>query len=272
MSSLTFNLKEGEEMYQDERLTLILDFLKKNKRITVDQICSLYNVSRDTARRDLVKLEEQKLIIRTRGGAILPPVHNEIKGYHHRLQTVPHEKKIIGKKAASLINSGDRVFLDASTTVQACAEYLADQHCTIITNSINQADILSSKQGIRIHLLGGELEKEHRFLYGESVIERLSNYYVDKAFLGIVGISENGLTVAHEEDGMVKRKILQQAKQVIVLADHSKLGITDFYRFADLNDIDLLITDKTPPKPFRELLKKHSVDLLVAADDEGEED
>ncbi|MBM7702788.1 DeoR/GlpR family DNA-binding transcription regulator [Metabacillus iocasae] len=259
-------------MYQDERLLFILDFLTKHRRITVDQICSFYDVSRDTARRDLVKLEEQKKIIRTRGGALLPAAHNEVKGYQTRLQTASTEKKQIGQKAASLIQHDDRIILDSSTTVQACAELMEDEPCTVITNSIYQADILSSKNKIRIQLLGGELEKDHRFLYGESVIERLSHYHVDKLFLGVVGISENGLTIAHEEDGMVKRKMIKQAKQVIVLADYTKLGVTDFYRFASLEDIDLLITDQTPPKKFRNLLNKHSVDLLIANDDIEEDD
>jgi DeoR family transcriptional regulator, carbon catabolite repression regulator len=251
-------------MYQEERLIAILDFLKKNKRISVEQICTLFDVSKDTARRDLVKLEEEKRIIRTRGGAILPALHNEIKDYSNRLKTVSEEKKVIGKKAAELMNEGDRIILDASTTVQACAEQLTIEDGTIITNSINQAEVLSNKSGIHIHLLGGQLQKEHRFLFGSAVIEKLSQYYVDKAFIGVVGISENGLTIAHEDDGMVKRKMISRAKQVIVVADHTKIGITDFYQFADLGEVDLFITDKTPPKAFQDLLNKNNVDLLIS--------
>ncbi|MCP3738449.1 DeoR/GlpR family DNA-binding transcription regulator [Rossellomorea sp. BNER] len=251
-------------MYQEERLIAILDFLKKNKRISVEQICTLFDVSKDTARRDLVKLEEEKRISRTRGGAILPALHNEIKDYSNRLKTVSEEKKVIGKKAAELMNEGDRIILDASTTVQACAEQLTIEDGTIITNSINQAEVLSNKSGIHIHLLGGQLQKEHRFLFGSAVIEKLSQYYVDKAFIGVVGISENGLTIAHEDDGMVKRKMISRAKQVIVVADHTKIGITDFYQFADLGEVDLFITDKTPPKVFQDLLNKNNVDLLIA--------
>ena len=250
-------------LYQEERLLYILDFLRKNNRISVEQICSLFNISRDTARRDLVKLEEENRIVRTRGGAILPSIHKEIKSYSNRLKTVSEEKKSIGKKAASLIYSGDRVILDASTTVQSCAENMGDMDCTIITNSINQAEILSSNSNLNIQLLGGTLEKEHRYLYGSSVVEKLSEYNVDKAFIGVVGISEKGLTIAHEEDGVVKRKMMQQAKQVIVLADNTKLGNTDFFRFADLQSIDLLITDKTPSQSFRKLLSKNNVELLT---------
>lgn len=250
----------------------ILEFLEKNNRISVEQICSLFDVSRDTARRDLVRLEEEKSIVRTRGGAILPSVHHEVKNYSHRLKTVSEEKKIIGKKAASLIYPGDRVILDASTTVQSCAEQIENIECTIITNSINLAEVLSSKSEVNIQLLGGTLQKEHRFLYGSTVVEKLSEYHVDKAFIGVVGISERGITIAHEEDGVVKRKMIRQAKQVILLADHTKLGNTDFFRFADLKDIDLLITDKTPPKAFMELLRKSNVELLTAEqENEGED-
>ncbi|PLR86582.1 DeoR/GlpR transcriptional regulator [Bacillus canaveralius] len=259
-------------MYQEERLLAILQFLKANKRISVEQICSLFQVSRDTARRDIVKLEEEKAIVRTRGGAILPTSNHAIKNYSSRLKMVSEEKHVIGQKAASLIYPHDRVILDASTTVQACAEHLGHIDCTIITNSINQAEVLSSKSKVNIQLLGGKLHKEHRFLYGASVLEKLTEYHVDKAFIGVVGISEKGLTIAHEEDGGVKRKMMQQADQVIVLADHTKLGITDFYRFAGLEDIDLLITDKTPPKPFRELLSKYNVELLTPDEDiEGDD-
>lgn len=258
-------------MYQEERLIIILDFLKKHNRISVDQICTLFDVSRDTARRDLVRLEEEKRIVRTRGGAILPSIQDEVKNYTNRLKTVTEEKKIIGKKAASLIYPGDRVILDTSTTVQSCAEQLENIKCTIITNSINQAEVLSAKPEIDIQLLGGTLQKEHRFLYGSTVLDKLSDYYVDKVFIGVRGVSENGLTIAHEEDGLVKRKMIQQAKQVIVLADHTKLESTDFFRFADLRDIDLLITDRTPQKEFRELLRKNNVELLTTDLEEEDE-
>lgn len=252
-------------MFQEERLLSIIDYLKEKKRISVDDICSLFDVSKDTARRDLVKLEEDQAIIRTRGGAILPSTQHEIKDYSNRLSIVSTEKKRIGKKAASLISPGDYIILDTSTTVQACAEHLDEIECTVITNSINQADILSKNPNAHIQLLGGEFHKEHRYLFGTSVIEKLSHYHADKTFMGVVGISEKGLTVAHEEDGMVMRKMMQQADQVIILADHTKIGVTGYFRFATLQDIDLFITDKEPDEKFQKLLEKHGVELLITS-------
>ncbi|WP_079477528.1 DeoR/GlpR family DNA-binding transcription regulator [Halobacillus salinus] len=250
-------------MYQEERLIQIMRYLEEHHRISVDEICDQLAVSRDTARRDLVKLEEQKAIVRTRGGAILPSRHQEVLDYSRRLQTVSDEKKQIGELAASLIQQGDTIILDASTTVQACANAMSQRSVNVMTNSIHQAEILSSKPEVDIQLLGGLLQKEHGFLYGTSVIERLRQFHVKKAFIGVVGLSERGLTIAHEEDGMVKRNMIQQAEQVIVLADHTKIGETELFRFAELKDVDLIITDQVPSEEFQTVLKREQVELMV---------
>lgn len=253
-----------KSMYQEERLLAILTYLKEHKRITVEDICTILEVSRDTARRDLVRLEEEGRIIRTRGGALLPAEHQIVKDYNYRLQVVSSEKQVIGEKAATFIKEGDAVILDASTTVQACAEQIENTECTIITNSINSAEILSKHPLVSIHLLGGELHKKHRYLFGSQAIEKLSQYNANKAFIGAVGISEMGLTSAHEEDGMLKKKMIQQAKQVIVLADHTKFGVNGFFNYGSLQDIDVLITDQMPSSEFLELLQENSVELVIA--------
>lgn len=251
-------------MFQEERMLSILEYLKKNERISVEQICELFQISRDTARRDLVRLEEEGAVTRTRGGAVLPQLRHEIKSYQDRLSLVTNEKHLIGKKAAVTIKPGDIVILDASTTVQACAEYLIEKRAVILTNSIHQADILSRGENLDIHLLGGKLEKEHFFLYGSSVVEKLASYNADVAFIGVVGITEQGLTIAHEEDGMVKRKMIDQAKHVVVLADSTKFGQSEFFTFAKLEDIDVIITDKMPERMYQQMLENHGVEIVIA--------
>lgn len=250
-------------MYQEERMLAILEFLKKHDRISVDQICSMYDVSRDTARRDLVKLEEQGVISRTRGGAVLPALKNRLQNYQDRLQVVSREKKEIGLLAAALVQDGENIIMDTSTTVQACAEYLQVKDCTVVTNSINQAEILSNKDGIDIHLLGGKINKEHRFLYGASTVEKLTEYHADKVFIGVGGIKDLGLAIAHEEDGMVKKTMIERADQVIVLADHTKFGKPFFYRFAGLAQVDVIVTDKRPDPEMMAILKENGVQLMI---------
>ncbi|WP_432403450.1 DeoR/GlpR family DNA-binding transcription regulator [Wukongibacter sp. M2B1] len=251
-------------MYQEERIQMILEYLDKHKRISVEQICSLCNVSRDTARRDLVKLEERGAILRTRGGALLPTLTKEIESYKDRLQNYSQEKRAIGKLAASLIRNGDKIIMDTSTTVQACSEFLQVDDCTIITNSINQADILSNKPELRIHLLGGQLNQEQRFLYGQSVISMLSNYYVDKAFIGTCGLTEQGVMVAFEEDGFIMKRMIEQAEQVILLIDSSKFGKKGFFKVADLSQIDIIITDKLPDESLMTAINNYEINIMLA--------
>lgn len=250
-------------VYQEERMQLILDYLSKNKRISVEDICKLYDVSRDTARRDLVNLEKQGAIIRTHGGAILPVPNEEIKSYSERLLFDVEEKHKIAKLSASLIKERDTVILDTSTTVQACAELLEDKECNIITSSINVADILSKKSKVNTFLLGGKLSNEHRYLYGNATINMLSYYFADKAFLGALAISSNGITVADDEDAAVMRKMVEQSKEAIVLADHKKFNKTASFKVCDLSQIDLIITDQYPDKEFMKILDKNNVNLIV---------
>ncbi|MGP0575909.1 DeoR/GlpR family DNA-binding transcription regulator [Paenibacillus peoriae] len=251
-------------MYQEERMLKIVDYLQLHKRISVDDICEFFNVSRDTARRDLVKLEEHQKIIRTRGGAILPSLHhNPIGNYNERLLTLSAEKQAIGQLAANMIRNKDHIILDSSTTVQACAEKINMQECSVITNSINQADVLSGKDGVSIHLLGGRLQKEHRYVYGSSVIATLSHYFVDKAFIGVGGIASHGLSVIHEEDGMLMHQMMKQADQVIVLADHTKFGKKFPYRFAGLSEVNTVITDRMPDAEMLEIFQHHDIEVIV---------
>src|SRR5699024_4695050 len=129
------------------------------------------------------------------------------------------------------------------------------------------AEVLSSHPKLNIQLLGGTLQKEHRFLYGTSVVEKLPDYHVDKVFIGVVGISDGGLTNVHEVDGDDRLKMEKQADQVILVADHTKLGVNGLFRCADLQDVDILNTDRAPPATFRELLDRHNVELLTADQD-----
>lgn len=251
-------------MYQEERIQAILKYLNNHKRISIEEICNLCNVSRDTARRDLVKLEKRKDILRTRGGALLPSIKTEIKSYKDRLFTDSEVKKSIGKLAASLIKENDKIIMDTSTTVQTCSEFINVDTCTIITNSINQADILSNKsEKIRVHLLGGELNKEQRLLYGPPVISMLSNYYVDKLFIGSCGLSGKGIMTVFDEDGFVKKKMIEQAEEVILLCDSSKFGKEGFFRVADLSKIDILITDKLPDKSLLDIFNNYKIKIIL---------
>ncbi|MGV3466657.1 MAG: DeoR/GlpR family DNA-binding transcription regulator, partial [Heyndrickxia sp.] len=198
-------------MFQDERLLTILQFLEKHHRISVEEICEHFDVSRDTARRDIVKLEEQGKIIRTRGAAILPSLSKDTPNYEERMVSEIPSKRIIGKKAASMIMDGDYLFADNSTTVRQAMEYLSTKNNVVVTNAIDTAGLLTQKDNIRIHLLGGLMHNDQRFVFGSQATQMMEKYQVDKTFIGSCGITLDGLTTPFEEESSLIMEAMRHA-------------------------------------------------------------
>ncbi|GMA64314.1 hypothetical protein GCM10025859_47540 [Alicyclobacillus fastidiosus] len=141
---------------------------------------------------------------------------------------------------------------------------LTAQDVTVVTNAIDAASVLADKDGITVHLLGGTLNGRHRFLYGTATLQKLSEYQVDKLFLGACGITADGISYPHEEDGAVKREMIRRADQVIVLADSTKFGKRLFHRISGLEPIDMVITDKEPDPAMTQVLSDYDVEVVVA--------
>jgi len=256
-------------MFQEERLAAIVSYLQEKQRIEVDEICGLLGISRDTARRDIIKLEQMGSIVRTRGGAILPPVSKDILNYDQRMQQDIPVKKTIGQLAATLIHDGDYLYMDASTTVRHAIEFMTSKNNQIVTNSIHTVEALAGKEGVRIHLLGGSVNNEHRFIYGPRAIEMLADYQIEKAFLGACGITADGLSTTFEEERYLIRNIIRKAEQVILVTDHTKFGKKLFHRVADLDEIDIIVTDRQPDTALRERLEACEIDIMVVGEREN---
>ncbi|WNC17747.1 DeoR/GlpR family DNA-binding transcription regulator [Brevibacillus brevis] len=253
-------------MFQEERLAAILQYLQEHQRISVQDVVERFGVSRDTARRDIVKLEEQGQILRTRGGAILPTLTKKSYSYRERMQLGLPEKRSIAAVAAGLVKDGDYLMLDASTTVQLSIESLQTTGHVIITSSLAAASSLAGREGFQVKLLGGDVHPEDQYVYGSRAIDNLSDFHVDKLFIGACGITPSGLVSPTEESGYVIKEMMKRADQVIVLADQSKFGKSMLYRVAGLQQIDIIVTDQRPNPEMMEALLQHEVELLVAED------
>ncbi|MFB5192354.1 DeoR/GlpR family DNA-binding transcription regulator [Alicyclobacillus fastidiosus] len=253
-----------EILYQEERLAKILNYLKTHRRISVQEVCALFSVSRDTARRDIVKLDELGVIVRTRGGAILPTVTDEIHGYWDRVNEKSSTKNLIAQQGANLISNGDHIILDASTTALFMTDWIDAQDITVVTNGLDVTAALADNLNVTIHLLGGRMNAEHRFLYGNAAITQLTDYQVNKLFIGASGITTTGLSIADENEGYLLRQMIRQAEQVIVLADHSKFGKSYFYNVCKLDSIDVIVTDVPPVPQMERVLTDSGVEVIVA--------
>lgn len=250
-------------MFQEERLSTIMSYLTEHRRASIEEICSLLPISRDTARRDLIRLEEQGRLVRTRGGVMLPSFSKEIDHYEKRLHTDRSVKQLIGQAAAALVRPGDYLLLDSSTTVQSAAESIPYSDNIVVTNSIDMAGLLAGRDHVSVHVLGGTLHKDQRFLYGPRAIAALADYRFDKLLIGACGITAEGLSNPYEEEGLLIREMLASADQVIVLADASKFGKRLFYRVAGFEAVDILVTNRMPPEDVMEELQRHQVEVIV---------
>lgn len=252
---------------QEERLLAIVEYLKQHGKISIEQICERFGVSRDTARRDLVKLEEDRLIIRVRGGAIRPTLPRDVSRYEDRIHD--EAKRAIGRTAAALIRDGDHVLFDASTTVQCAAEAVYVRDLVAVTNSIDIADTLGRSERATVYLLGGQLNPWHRNIVGTQTVEMLRQYRVDWLLLGACGLSAEGLTSAHPEEAFVKREMIRRADRTVVLADSSKFGKILFHSVCTWEDIDIVVTEQPPDDAFSNILEQYDVQILVATGGEN---
>ncbi|MDH2363169.1 DeoR/GlpR family DNA-binding transcription regulator [Priestia megaterium] len=249
-------------MLQDERLEAILLYLKDHERITIETVCEINDVSRDTARRYLIKLEELGKIVRIRGGAKKLSYSKELYDYNQRLNMASTVKEKIGEYAASLLKDGESLILDASTTVQFAAKYIKTHNHTIVTNSINVVNELVRKENIKINILGGTLDHQHQAIYGSRAIKDIQEYKVDKCIIGTCGISEEGLSTSIEEEGLLLKEMIGRSQQTILLADSSKFNKTFFQKVCDLELIDTLITNEALPSNLQKELNRHSVEVI----------
>lgn len=249
-------------MYQEERILKILEYLNEHNNMSIHDICKMLNVSRDTARRDILKLIEKGAAIRTHGGISLPILRSTIEAYRERLQSFSQEKKNIAHKAVSFLREGEHYFFDVSTTVRFLAEY-SDKNITVFTHSLDNIEILSDKKEVLVHSIGGYLNKRNRFFYKPGCTDYLDGIKFDIAFIGAASIREDGLYYEDEEDAFIKQSAIKQSKKVILLAEYQKFKQESYYRGANFEQIDVIITDHMPPHLFLKIIKDNDIELII---------
>lgn len=232
--------------------------------MTVETICNLFRVSRDTARRDIVKLTREGAVLRTHGGIALSKFNQKIQEYASRLKQEPEVKVKIGAQAASYVQDQEMIFLDVSTTVQCMIPHLQVRELTAVTHSLDNAWLLMRNEQIHTYLLGGWLQPKSRHLAGYDTLRKLEDYRFTKIFLGASGIREDGIYYCHEDDIRFKRELIRRGEEVIILADHTKFEQYSFYRAMELNDVSTIITDQALSREMQETLAQKDVQLLVS--------
>lgn len=261
--------KNSEEkiIFAELRKQKIADLIKKEGKVTVAQLCDKYSVSPATIRNDLTELDNAGVIKRTHGGAIrnIESVNYELVTEDKEVRNV-EEKVLIAKEAVKYIHEGEAILLDTGTTTFELAKMLRKfSYLTVVTNDLGVASFLEKNTNFDIYVLGGRLRKGFSCTVGDSAIRMLDGMHVDTAFLAANGIDlQRGISTPGIEVAEVKRKMIYCAERTILLSDSSKFQKNSFAIFADVQDIDLFITDKNLKKDILEMAEQKDIMIKLA--------
>jgi DeoR/GlpR family transcriptional regulator of sugar metabolism len=243
---------------QGERQSAILQYLTEKGVASVTALAHEFHVSEMTIRRDLTELEGQRALQRTYGGAtVSDPTIFEVSLQAKTTQFVD-EKRRIGKAAAELIKDGDIVILDAGSTTMLVAKHLKSKRITVITNALNIAADLSDCSNIELYIAGGHLRQGVLAIVGPESAAFFENIRADKLFMGVDGIDiRGGIMVPDLNEAHTKRAMTKSAQELIVVADHSKIGRSALGTIVPLTKVSLVITGKEAEGPLLAELRRH---------------
>lgn len=273
-------------MYSAERRQDILRLIQANSRVSVDDLAVRFGVSTSSIRRDLNELHRLGLLQRTYGGAIIPTTTSAEAPFSVRVVSRHEEKDRIGKLAARLVQPGDTVFIDGGTTTECLLPYMLQQivewnsslyrsergdgkegRLTVVTYGLNIAQRLIDQDGITVIVIGGILHQSTLTFGGVFATESFEAYNIrfDKAFMAATGISaEAGITNAGFEEIPIKRRAIRNARETILLADSSKIGVIAAGVVAPIEHLHRLITtSEASPREVENLRRRGVIVELV---------
>ncbi|WP_221586125.1 DeoR/GlpR family DNA-binding transcription regulator [Microbacterium sp. G2-8] len=256
-------------MYQAERQGLIARAVREAGRVSVRDLAARFDITTETARRDLQALEEGGQLRRVHGGAIVPDRASLVEeGVGERQAQRGAEKRAIAERALAAVPAGfdGSVLLDAGTTtgalVDPLARRLAGGSAEVVTNAVAHAAGLAGREGFGLTALGGRVRSVTGAAVGVDTVRVIEGMRPDVAFIGANGLShEFGLSTPDAEEAAVKQAMVRQARRVIALVDAAKFGVESLHRFAGLADIDVLVTDTDPPPALADALARHDVEV-----------
>jgi DeoR/GlpR family transcriptional regulator of sugar metabolism len=252
---------------KEERQQIILGMIQSNKKVTVAELSILFGTSEVTIRRDLQELALEGKLVRSHRGALAAVPAPPEPPVVHRMNLEYGVKEQIGKRAANLVLERDSVFIGSGSTTAFLARSMAVRdNLTVVTNSISIANELSIGSGdLTVVVTGGMLRKEEMSLLGHIAELSLPEMRIDKVFMGMQAISlEGGLTTDHLPEVMTTRKIIEMGEELIILADHTKLGKTAAAFIAAVDKMTILVTDSQSDAEFVRKCEKRGIQVIVA--------
>lgn len=250
-----------------ERREQIIQRLRQQGSVQVNDLSVLFGVSTVTIRNDLAFLEKQGIAVRAYGGALIcdsntPGVEPSVEDKSSLNTAV---KRSIAKAAAEMIKPGHRVILDSGTTTYEIAR-LMRQHTDVIamTNGMNVASALLEAEGVELLMTGGHLRRQSLSFYGDQAEQSLQNYHFDMLFLGVDAIDlERGVSTHNEDEARLNRRMCEVAERIIVVTDSSKFNRSCLHKIIDTQRIHTIIVDEGIPAECLQELHRSGVEVII---------
>ena len=253
--------EKGTDMLAIERKNEILNRLRNEKRVLVSELAEVYNVTEETIRRDLDKLEKEGYATKTYGGAILGNTTKTDLSYAVRNKANVEAKKMIAALIVDLIEDGDHLMIDHSSTCYFSMKKLREKkNLTVITNSVELASEICTIEGWNVYMTGGQLRPESMALSGPASFEILHTYHVDKTLFSCKGIDmAAGITDSNDLHAEIKHAMVCAAKQPILAVDSSKFDKISFVNIARLQEVRVVVTNTKPSEEWLRTLARMEI-------------
>lgn len=275
------DVSENQNLLAEQRRALILDEVRRRGGVRVNELTRKLGVSDMTVRRDLDALARQGVLEKVHGGAVpVVEASTHEPGFEAKSGLELTAKEDIARAAAELVMPGTAIALSGGTTTYALAHHLVDvPELTVVTNSVRVADVFHSaqrtsgpRQGAATVVLTGGVRTPSDSLVGPVADQAIASLHFDVLFLGVHGISvEAGLSTPNLAEAETNRRLVQSARRVVVVADHTKWGTVGLSSFAALEQVDTLVTDAGLPPEARAEISEH-LRLMVAGETEDAAD
>ncbi|MFF0968982.1 DeoR/GlpR family DNA-binding transcription regulator [Streptomyces sp. NPDC003703] len=268
-------MSENQNLLAEQRRALILDEVRRRGGVRVNELTRKLGVSDMTVRRDLDALARQGVLEKVHGGAVpVVEASTHEPGFEAKSGLELTAKEDIARAAARLVAPGSAIALSGGTTTYALAHHLVDvPDLTVVTNSVRVADVFHTaqrtsgqRQGAATVVLTGGVRTPSDSLVGPVADQAIAALHFDVLFLGVHGISaEAGLSTPNLAEAETNRRLVQSARRVVVVADHTKWGVVGLSSFATLEQVDTLVTDAGLPPGARAEIAEH-LRLVVAGE------
>jgi len=253
----------------EERRQRLVDLLSRRGFMALEDLAREIEVSESTVRRDLMHLQDRGLLRRTHGGAVYLGDGHSLPGLEERSASQIEEKRLIARAAAERIRDGDAILLDGGTTTLEVARLLVGRPLQIVTNSLPIANLFASNRETDLVMLGGYVYPRTGVALGEQTVRMLADVHVHQAVLSVAGITAKGLFNGNLLLVETERAMMRCADEVVVVADHTKIGRQNLAFLCDLNAVDTLVVDPGLTAEQRALVAGADLHLIVAGAGNG---